>query len=289
MLVVHTNEDGYSRLALHDPATAALRRRVELPDDGTIERLVVSPDGSRLAYGFSSPRLTWDVWLLETATGASERLTRSPTTIPEDALVAPTLHRFASFDAESIPYFAFHPASSGAAPVILEIHGGPEAQRRPTWMPVVQHLVAQGFAVVQPNVRGSTGYGKRFEHLDDGRRRLDTVRDVATLHDRLRQDDRARRRQDRALRRVVRRVHGARLPRLRAGSLGRRGRGRADLQLRHLPAEHVGVPARLPRAGVRLARARPRVPRRGLADHARRPDPLAAPPDPRRQRPAGAL
>ena len=58
------------------------------------------------------------------------------------------------------------------------------------WIPLVQYFVSQGFAVVQPNVRGSTGYGKRFEHLDDGRLRLDTVRDVAALHDRLRGDDR---------------------------------------------------------------------------------------------------
>jgi dipeptidyl aminopeptidase/acylaminoacyl peptidase len=190
ILVVHTNEDGYSRLDLHDPATATLRRRVALPDDGMLQTLALSPDGSRLAYGFSSPRLTWDAWLLEIATGRSRRLTRSPTTIPDDGLVSPTLHRFASFDGEPIPYFASLPTSNGAAPVLLEIHGGPEAQRRPMWMPIVQHLVAEGFAVVQPNVRGSTGYGKRFEHLDDGRRRLDTVRDVAALHDRLRNDDR---------------------------------------------------------------------------------------------------
>ena len=190
VLVVHRNEDGYSRLDLYDPGTATLRREVDLPDDGTIERLVLSPDGSRLAYGFSSPRLTWDAWLVETATGASRRLTRSPTTIQADALVRPTLHRFASFDDEPIPFFAFRPTSNGAAPVILEIHGGPEAQRRPMWMPLVQHFVAQGFAVVQPNVRGSTGYGKRFEHLDDGRKRLDAVRDVASLHDRLREDER---------------------------------------------------------------------------------------------------
>ena len=190
VLAVQTNEDGYSRLALYDPETAVLRRHVELPDAGTIERIVLSPDGSRLAYGFSSPRRTWDTWLVETASGAQKRLTRSPTAIPEDILAAPTLQRFASFDGEPIPYFVSRPAPDGPAPVILEIHGGPEAQRRPMWMPIVQHLVAQGFALVQPNIRGSTGYGKRFEHLDDGRKRLDTVRDVASLHDHLREDER---------------------------------------------------------------------------------------------------
>jgi dipeptidyl aminopeptidase/acylaminoacyl peptidase len=51
------------------------------------------------------------------------------------------------------------------------------------WIPLVQYLVGEGFAVAQPNVRGSTGYGKRYEHLDDVERRLDTVRDVVALHD----------------------------------------------------------------------------------------------------------
>ena len=104
--------------------------------------------------------------------------------------MAPTLHRFPSFDGESIPYLVYRPEPDEPAPVLLEIHGGPEAQRRPMWIPFVQYLVGHGFAVVQPNVRGSTGYGKRFEHLDDGRRRLDTVRDVAALHDLLSADTR---------------------------------------------------------------------------------------------------
>jgi len=190
VLAVHANEDGYSRLELYDPDTMTLRSRVELPDRGTIQEIVLSPDGSNLAYGFSSPRTTWDAWRLDTGRTESQRLTPSPTAVAADVLVPPTLERFVSFDGESIPFYAYTPTSNGVAPVLFEIHGGPEAQRRPMWMPLVQYAAAQGLAVVQPNVRGSTGYGKRFEHLDDGRRRLDTVRDVAALHDRLREDDR---------------------------------------------------------------------------------------------------
>jgi dipeptidyl aminopeptidase/acylaminoacyl peptidase len=190
VVAVHGNEEGYSRLELYDPDTMALRHRVELPDQGVIETLLLSPNGQGLAFGFSSPRTTWDAWLLHTETGESRRLTASPMAIPESELVAPSLHRYASFDGESIPYLVYRPAPDGAAPVLLEIHGGPEAQRRPIWIPLVQYLVGHGFAVVQPNVRGSTGYGKRFEHLDDGRRRLDTVRDVAALHDELKADPR---------------------------------------------------------------------------------------------------
>ena len=190
MLAVHANEEGYSRLALHDPETMSLRHRVELPDRGMIQGLVLSPDGSRLCFGFSSPRTTWDAWALDTASAERARLTQSPRSFAEDELTAPTLHRFASFDGESIPYLVHQPASGEPAPVLIEIHGGPEAQRRPMWIPLVQYLVAHGFAVVQPNVRGSTGYGKRYEHLDDGGRRLDTVRDVAALHERLGADAR---------------------------------------------------------------------------------------------------
>ncbi len=190
MLAVHANEEGYSRLALYDAETMSLRHRVELPDRGMIQGLVLSPDGSRLCFGFSSPRTTWDAWAFDTASAERARLTRSPTAVAADELTAPTLHRFASFDGESIPYLVHQPASGEPAPVLIEIHGGPEAQRRPMWIPLVQYLVAHGFAVVQPNVRGSTGYGKRYEHLDDGGRRLDTVRDVAALHERLGSDAR---------------------------------------------------------------------------------------------------
>jgi dipeptidyl aminopeptidase/acylaminoacyl peptidase len=66
------------------------------------------------------------------------------------------------------------------------VHGGPEAQYRPGWLPsftpLTQQLVAGGYAVAAPNVRGSAGYGNRYEHLDDGRLRLDSVRDLAALH-----------------------------------------------------------------------------------------------------------
>jgi dipeptidyl aminopeptidase/acylaminoacyl peptidase len=67
--------------------------------------------------------------------------------------------------------------------VVVVIHGGPESQYRPSFAPVTQYLVAHGFAVVAPNVRGSTGYGRRYQHLDDVEKRLDSVADLAALHD----------------------------------------------------------------------------------------------------------
>ena len=79
------------------------------------------------------------------------------------------------------------PEGSGPFPVVVTVHGGPEAQWLPHWQPsfapLTQYLVSRGYAVAAPNVRGSSGYGKRFEHLDDVRLRLDSVRDLASLHD----------------------------------------------------------------------------------------------------------
>jgi len=97
--------------------------------------------------------------------------------------VEPEVHRFTSFDGESIPLFVYRPRGTrGAAPVVVVIHGGPESQFVPSFNPVVQYLVHRGYAVVAPNVRGSTGYGKRFHRLDDKRKRLDSVRDLEALH-----------------------------------------------------------------------------------------------------------
>jgi dipeptidyl aminopeptidase/acylaminoacyl peptidase len=186
-LLVHANEDGYSRLALHDPQTFAEREGVLLPGRGVVEHTVFSGDGAKLAFAFSSVTEPHDVYLYDLDAHELTRLTTSPREIDPTTLVEPELHRFESFDGESIPVFLFRPRVEGPVPVVVEVHGGPEAQWRPwfapSFAPLTQHLVSRGYAVAAPNVRGSSGYGKRFEHLDDVRLRLDSLRDLGSLHD----------------------------------------------------------------------------------------------------------
>ncbi len=185
-VLVGINEDGYSKLELRDPATLELREEVPLPRRGVVEQPLFSRDGSMLAFGFSSPTEPFDVYVFDLDSHELTRLTTSPREVDIASLVEPELHRFESFDGESIPVFLFRPEGDGPFPVVVMVHGGPEAQWRPwfhtSYAPLTQHLLRRGYAVATPNVRGSTGYGKRFEHLDDVRLRLDSVRDLASLH-----------------------------------------------------------------------------------------------------------
>jgi dipeptidyl aminopeptidase/acylaminoacyl peptidase len=186
-LLVVANEDGYSTLELRDPASCELREPVPLPGRGVVEHPVFSADGSLLAFGFSRPTEPHDVYVYDLDARELTRLTTSPRAVDPAILVEPSLHRFESFDGESIPVFLFEPEGDGPFPVVVTVHGGPESQWRPwfspSFAPLTQYLVSRGYAVAAPNVRGSTGYGKRFEHLDDVRLRLDSVRDLASLHE----------------------------------------------------------------------------------------------------------
>jgi dipeptidyl aminopeptidase/acylaminoacyl peptidase len=180
VLLAVENEDGYSRLQVVGG------EEIGLPGRGVVDHPVFSPDGRKLAFAFSSPVEPNDVYVYDLTARSLERLTTSPRDVDPAGLVEPTLHRFESFDGESIAVFLFEPDGDGPFPVVVTVHGGPEAQWRPwyspAFAPLTQFLVSRGYAVAAPNVRGSTGYGKRFEHLDDIERRLDSVRDLATLH-----------------------------------------------------------------------------------------------------------
>jgi dipeptidyl aminopeptidase/acylaminoacyl peptidase len=104
-------------------------------------------------------------------------------------MVEPALDAVSSVDGERIPFFLYRPPDAERpAPVVVWLHGGPESQYVPRFDPTIQYLVSRGYAVLAPNIRGSTGYGRRYEHLDDKRRRLDVLHDLAAIHDRIAAD-----------------------------------------------------------------------------------------------------
>ncbi|MCA1670730.1 MAG: S9 family peptidase, partial [Actinobacteria bacterium] len=190
-LLVTSNEDGCTRAELFDPTSLTVQGEVELPGRGVAE-FTFSPDGRRLAYGFASAIEQGDVWIYDVESAMSTRLTTSPRAVPTSAMVEPELHRFPSFDGEQVPVYVYVPTGEAVEPfpVIVLVHGGPEVQFQPGFNPLVQYFIARGYAVAAPNVRGSTGYGKRYHHLDDVDKRLDSVADLAGLHDWLATDGR---------------------------------------------------------------------------------------------------
>jgi dipeptidyl aminopeptidase/acylaminoacyl peptidase len=188
-LLVAWNEDGLTRAELRDPHTLEVRTEVPLPGDGVAGGFRFRRDGGAVAFSFTSGLVPGDAWCYDLDAGSLQRLTVSPNEVDPAAFVEPELVRFPSFDGLEVPAFVYRPDPSTRAdadrplPVVVVIHGGPESQYRPSFAPVTQYLVAHGFAVVAPNVRGSTGYGRRYQHLDDVEKRLDSVADLAALHD----------------------------------------------------------------------------------------------------------
>ncbi len=187
-LAVAVNIDGWSELRLYDPTMPYDLRplaKVLLPH-GVVGKMEFTKDGRALFVAFSRASLPNEVWRVDVATGKSQRVTASDHAGIDDAqLVEPTVERFKSFDGLEIPVFVFKPRDAKPGekrPAIVYVHGGPEAQFEPNFNPLVQYLVARGYVVAAPNVRGSTGYGKAYAHLDDVEKREDSVKDLAALH-----------------------------------------------------------------------------------------------------------
>jgi dipeptidyl aminopeptidase/acylaminoacyl peptidase len=178
------NEGGMSRLHLVDLDTGARLAGPELPV-GLLGAGGFDPDGARLALTVNTPQSPSDVYVYELDSHRLERWTESEVGGLDTArFPTPELVSFRSFDELEVPAWVYRPRGAGPHPVIVQIHGGPESQSRPGFSPLYAYWVNElGAAVVSPNVRGSSGYGKSYLLLDNGILREDSVRDIGALLD----------------------------------------------------------------------------------------------------------
>jgi len=206
LLAYFANEEGISRLHLLDTRTGKALPAPELPP-GVATRPRFRPAGDaggaggrggahELAFAVTWARGPLDVYSYDADAGRLERWTASETGGLDAARFAvPKLVRYPTFDAtgrqgssrRTIPAFVYSPAADrfpGRRPVMISIHGGPEAQTRPRFLFELNYLVDQlGVALVMPNVRGSSGYGKTYLTLDNAEKREDSVKDIGALLD----------------------------------------------------------------------------------------------------------
>jgi dipeptidyl aminopeptidase/acylaminoacyl peptidase len=176
-LAVVTNEDGASTLEVAG-------ERIALPT-GTVSGLKFSPEGGRLGFTLSRADAPADAYTFELKDRKLLRWTHSEAGgLDAASFVKPERIAVKSFDGREVPAYLYRPAREGKAPVVLTIHGGPESQYRPSFNPQIQAWVNElGVAVLAPNVRGSTGYGKTYVALDNAEKREDSVKDVGALLD----------------------------------------------------------------------------------------------------------
>jgi dipeptidyl aminopeptidase/acylaminoacyl peptidase len=180
------DEDGQTALRLLDAATGKeLQPRPRIPA-GSIARLRWHRNNRDLAFYLSSARQAGDCFSLDVTTGRVERWTRSESAVRTEAFPQAELIHWKSFDGKAISGFLYQPPSKfeGKRPVMVMIHGGPEDQEFPDFKGQYNYLLNEmGIALIFPNVRGSTGYGKTFTKLDNGFLREDSYKDINALFD----------------------------------------------------------------------------------------------------------
>lgn len=179
------DEDGVSVIHVRktaDQKEIALRN---LPQ-GVVTSLHWHRNAHELGFSLTNARGPGDCYSYDVKTGKLERWTKSETAVKTDAFPQAELVRWKSFDGNEISGFLYKPPAkfSGKRPVLVVIHGGPEGQTQPTFLGRSNYYLNElGIALIYPNVRGSTGYGKTFSLLDNGFKREDTYKDINALFD----------------------------------------------------------------------------------------------------------
>lgn len=187
-----SNEAGMARLKLLDPKTGVIRTVDALPA-GQIGGLSIAPWGD-IGVTFTSARSAADAYSIDSKSLAVTRWTQSETGgLDVSANVEPQLVEVKSFDGRPVSGFLYRPDAQkfpGKRPLIIDIHGGPEAQSRPGFLGRSNYLINElGLGIFYPNVRGSAGYGKTFVNLDNGPfKREDSVKDIGAFLEHLSRD-----------------------------------------------------------------------------------------------------
>jgi dipeptidyl aminopeptidase/acylaminoacyl peptidase len=184
------NKNGISELYLYDTAQEHYER-VEVLPEGVIADMRWHPKALRLALTINTPQAPADAYVLDVETMDLQQWTFSEVGgLDRKGFVKPRLIHYPTFDQvggkdREIPAFYYRPEPQDAPmPVLIYIHGGPESQFRPGFSPAFQYYLKElGVAVLAPNVRGSSGYGKHYLKLDNGFKREDSVRDIGALLD----------------------------------------------------------------------------------------------------------
>ena len=187
------NVAGRTEMQIEDLLRRKEIGRPKLPGD-VAAGVTWSRDGKRLALTVSGATSPADVFTLEEPSPSSSsssasprfvRLTESPHPgVDLSSLVSPELLTFKAQDGEPLSGWLYRPrGAKGPGPVVLSFHGGPESQEVPSFRADYQALLSQGIAVFAPNVRGSSGFGKRFVNLDNGALRVNAVKDIASCVD----------------------------------------------------------------------------------------------------------
>jgi dipeptidyl aminopeptidase/acylaminoacyl peptidase len=171
-----TDEDGVSALHLWDSTSRTDHVAPASPKAGVISHLRFAPGAPLLAFSFAEARHPADAYTYDVETDQLQPWTHAELHVPA---VEPTHEAIAAFDGTKLHALVYRPSQPHG--VVIELHGGPEDRFTPVYSPLAQALVARGYVVIQPNVRGSSGYGAAFAALDDGRRREDAVRDVGSV------------------------------------------------------------------------------------------------------------
>lgn len=188
-LAFTVNEGGMAKLYLLDTKTMKYEKVPGLPV-GQVYGLSFHPDGKKLALVLNTPQTPGDIYVMNISDYSLERWTYSEAGgLNTSDFVIPELIQYPTFDGvdgnpRMIPAFIYKPNGKGPHPVIIDIHGGPEGQAVPSFNPINQYYVNEmGIAVIEPNVRGSTGYGKSYLALDNGYNRENSVKDIGALLD----------------------------------------------------------------------------------------------------------